>query len=202
MSGWGFVSGLRVPKFFSANRFARIGTIQIANRRAIEAPKSSLYQGPLNGGVSNGGVSRSGLVLPFLSFFVLLGLSRGFSRFVRGLSGDFPDWSFSSFSAYYQHLRGTVPKGSATQSGPFPKKVGNPPVWKPPGLASLNKRWTQMPLMHLMATFSSLRCHFVVDVELSPRTPCAGGWHQGRCRQHRGAAPGLRARFISGRGPE
>ena len=23
------------------------------------------------------------------------------------------------------------------QSGPFPKKVGNPPVWKPPGLASL-----------------------------------------------------------------
>ena len=57
-------------------------------------------QGPLNGGVSNGGVSRSGLVLPFLSFFVLLGLSRGFSRFVRGLSGDFPDWSFSSFSAF------------------------------------------------------------------------------------------------------
>ena len=30
-------------------------------------------QGPLNGGVSNGGVSRSGLVLPFLSFFVLFG---------------------------------------------------------------------------------------------------------------------------------
>ena len=106
-----------------------------------------IFQGPPNGGVSNGGVSRSGLVLPFLSFFVLfcpflsffvlLGLSRGFSRFVRGLSGDFPDWSFSSFSAYYQHLRGTVPKGSATQSGPFPKKVGNTRVWKHPGLASL-----------------------------------------------------------------
>ena len=96
------------------------------------------FQGPPNGGVSNGGVSQSGLVLPFLSFFVLLGLSRGFSRFVRALSGDFPDWSFSSFSAYYQHLRGTVPKGSATQSGPFPKKVGNTRVWKPPGLASLN----------------------------------------------------------------
>ena len=59
-----------------------------------------MYQGPLNGGVSNGGVSRSGLVLPFLSFFVLLGLSRGFSRFARGWSGDFPDLSFSSFSAY------------------------------------------------------------------------------------------------------
>ena len=37
-------------------------------------------QGPLNGGVSNGGASRSGLVLPFLSFFVL-------SRFFW----DFPD---------------------------------------------------------------------------------------------------------------
>ena len=68
--------------------------------RCQGAPMS---QGPLNGGVSNGGVSRSGLVLPFLSFFVLLGLSRGFSRFARGMvrgwSGDFPDLSFSSFSA-------------------------------------------------------------------------------------------------------
>ena len=46
-----------------------------------------------NGWVSNGGVSRSGLVLPFLSFFVLFGtfpIFPGFSRFVRGLSGDFP----------------------------------------------------------------------------------------------------------------
>ena len=60
----------------------------------------SLIQGPPNGGV--------GLVLPFLSFFVLF--------------GTFP----------------IVPKGSATQSGPFPKKVGNTRVWKPPGLASLN----------------------------------------------------------------
>ena len=33
----------------------------------------SYLQGPLNGGVSNGGASRSGLVLPFLSFFVLFG---------------------------------------------------------------------------------------------------------------------------------
>ena len=67
----------------------------------LTAPKSRSFcdrdcelltktQEPLNGGVSNGGVSRSGLVLPFLSFFVLfcpflsfLGLSR-FSR-------DFPD---------------------------------------------------------------------------------------------------------------
>ena len=105
--------------------------------RHVKAYPGVIDQGPPNGGVSNGGVSRSGLVLPFLSFFVLLGLSRGFSRFVRGLSGDFPDWSFSSFSASYQHLQGTVPKASATQSGPFPKKAGNTRVWKHPGLASL-----------------------------------------------------------------
>ena len=71
-----------------------IRTIRIKHSLIVE------FQGPLNGGVSNGGVSRSGLVLPFLSFFVLLGLSRGFSRFARGWSGDFPDLSFSSFSAY------------------------------------------------------------------------------------------------------
>ena len=59
-------------------------------------------QGPLNGGVSNGGVSRSGLVLPFLSSFVLFGtfpIFLGFSRSARGWSGDFPDLLFSSFSA-------------------------------------------------------------------------------------------------------
>ena len=56
----------------------------------------SNFQERLNGGVSNGGVSRSGLVLPFLSFFVLFGtfpicsgilpicsgMVRGFSRLV------------------------------------------------------------------------------------------------------------------------
>ena len=57
-------------------------------------------QGPLNGGVSNGGVSRSGLVLPFVSFFGPFPIFLGFSRFARGWSGDFPDLSFSSFSAY------------------------------------------------------------------------------------------------------
>ena len=55
----------------------------------------------------------------------------GISRFWA----DFPDWSFSSFSAYEKHLQGTFPKGSATKSGPFPNKVGNPPVfhaqWNP-----------------------------------------------------------------------
>ena len=60
------------------------------------------------------------LFCPSLSFF-------DFPGDFPDLSGDFPDWSFSSFSAYYQHLRGTVPKGSATQSGPFPKKSGKHP---------------------------------------------------------------------------
>ena len=178
-------------------------------RRSFGAPPHPLRS-------LNGGASRSRLVLPFLSFFVLFGtfpIFLGFSRFVRGLSEDLPDLSFSSFSAYKQHLRGTVPKGSATQSGlgegkwgrkkcrriprregdwqgrvpkrslhpktpqnkrfgapnflgispklfaalrgihPYlctpvlprlqldlsQRKLGNPRVWKPPGLASLNK---------------------------------------------------------------
>ena len=60
-------------------------------------------QGTLNGGGFKWGVSRSGLVLPFLSFFVLFGtfpMFPGFSRFARGWSGDFPDSSLFSFSAY------------------------------------------------------------------------------------------------------
>ena len=51
------------------------------------------------------------------------------SRFIE----DFPDWSFSSSSAYLKHLQGTFPKVSATQSGPFgKKKVGTPPRLETP----------------------------------------------------------------------
>ena len=55
-----------------------------------------------------------------LLIFVLVGLSRFF--------GDFPDWSFLSFSAVdfglLKQLQGTFLRGSATQSGPFLKVVG------------------------------------------------------------------------------
>ena len=49
-----------------------------------------------------GGVSRSGLVLPFLPFFVLFGtfpFFRDFPDLSGDSSGDFPDLAFSSFSA-------------------------------------------------------------------------------------------------------
>ena len=62
--------------------------------RVLACVRCAPCQEPLNGGVSNGGASRSGLVLPFLSFFVLFGtfpIFLGFSRFARGWSGDFPD---------------------------------------------------------------------------------------------------------------
>ena len=74
-----------------------------ANNSRTSKNRDCLAQGPLNGGVSNGGVSRSGLFCPFLSLFVLFRtfpIFLGFSRFARGWSGDFPDSSFSSFSAY------------------------------------------------------------------------------------------------------
>ena len=76
-----------------------------------------------------------------LCVFSLLGtfpIFPGFSRFVRGLSGDFPNLSFSSFSAHQRHLREQSRKGPRHNLDLSPKKMGNPPVWKPPGLASPN----------------------------------------------------------------
>ena len=71
-------------------------------------------------------------------FFIPLGLSRFLWDFPdrSGDFGYFPDFAFSSFSSYQQHLRGTVPKKAATQSGPFPKRA-NPPVWRPPRLVTI-----------------------------------------------------------------
>ena len=77
-------------------------------RIACDPSDRPFTQGPLNGGggFKQGGVSRSGLVLPFLSFFVFFVLFGtfpiflGFPRFAWGWIGDFPDLSFSSFSAY------------------------------------------------------------------------------------------------------
>ena len=55
------------------------------------------------GGVQTGAfpdLDLSFLFRPLLSFLGLSRIFSGFSRFVRGLFGDFPDLSFSSFSAY------------------------------------------------------------------------------------------------------
>ena len=102
---------------------------------------SGLIQGPLNGGVSSGGVSWSGLVLPFLSFFVLfcpflsfLGLSRFFWDF-PDLLGDGPGIFPICLFPLSRPIKGTYEEQS--RKGPrhnldLPKKVGNPPVWKPP----------------------------------------------------------------------
>ena len=98
-------------------------------------------QGPLNGGVSNGEVSRSGLVLPFLSFFVLLcpfgtfpgifpicpGTLRGFSRLVLFLF-------LGLLSAPTRNSPERVPDTIWT----IPEKSGKPPGLEIPGLASLN----------------------------------------------------------------
>ena len=65
------------------------------------------------------------------SFLICPGALRGFSRSVLCLFlGLFNP-------AYYQRLRGTVPKGSATQSGLVPKIWGTTRFGNPPGLASL-----------------------------------------------------------------
>ena len=84
------------------------GTSRVSDHRS---------QGLVGGGVSNGGGFPVWVCLFFFVFFP------------RSLSEIFAD---SGFSAYSKHLQGTFPKGSATQSGPFPRKVGTPPVGNPP----------------------------------------------------------------------
>ena len=88
-------------------------------------------QGPPNGGVSNGGVSRSGLVLPdFAGFSVIFpicsGMVQGFSRFVLFL-----------FLGLLRAPTRNSPERVRNTIWTLPKKVGNPPGWKRPGLASL-----------------------------------------------------------------
>ena len=91
-------------------------------------------QGPLNGGVANGGVSRSGLVLPFLSFFVLFGtfpIFPGFSRFARGWSGDFPDCPLPlsrPLKSTYEEQSRKGPRHNLDLS----QKSGKPPGLEPP----------------------------------------------------------------------
>ena len=79
-------------------------------------------------GVSDGGVSRSGLVLPFLSFFVLsvsFPIFWGFSRSVRGLSGHFPDLSFSFL--FLSLLTGLTRNSPGPQHNPdLSRKSGKP----------------------------------------------------------------------------
>ena len=94
-----------------------------------------LQSRPLNGGVSNGGVSRSGLVLPFLSFFVLFGtfpIFPGFFPICSGWSADFPDRPFSLSRLFKSTYEEQSRKGLRHNLDLSRKK------WKPPGLASLN----------------------------------------------------------------
>ena len=58
-------------------------------------------------------------------FPICPGTLQGSSRFVLFL---FLGILYFTKSTY----KGTVPKGSATQSGPFPKKSGKPPGLEPP----------------------------------------------------------------------
>ena len=92
----------------------------------------SLLTGRQTGvGFKPGGGSWSGLVLPFLSFFCPFWDSPDFSGIFPNCSGMVR--GFSRFVLFLVLGLGTVPKGSTTQSGPFPKKwetpgFGNPPV--------------------------------------------------------------------------
>ena len=92
-------------------------------------------QGPLNGGVSNGGVSRSGLVLPFLSFFVLFGtfpIFLGFSRFVRGLVRGFSRFVLFLFLGLLRAPTRNSPERVRDTIWTFPEKSGKHPGLETP----------------------------------------------------------------------
>ena len=144
-------------------------------------------QGPLNGGVSNWGVSRSGLVLPFLSFFVPFGTFPIFWDFPDLLGdgpGIFPICPFPLSRPIKSTYEATVPKGSATQSGPFPKKVGNTRVWKHPGLASLKMAFLESFSLKMAFSLSRVGKSHVTGRGKSGLTKClfAGksGWESWR----------------------
>ena len=101
------------------------------------------------GGFQTGGfpdLDLSFLLCPVLSF---LGLSRFFRDF-PDLLGDGPGIFPIRLFSLSRPIKSTYEEQSATQSGPFPKKVGNPPVWKHPGLASFNPN---MPFVRCLSGF-------------------------------------------------
>ena len=116
------------------------------------------------GGFQTRGFPDLDLSFLFVLFrpFGTLPIFLGFSGFARGWSVDFPDLSFSSCrpikSTYEEQSR----KGPR-QSGPFPKKVGNPPVWKPPGLASLNFDSVKRHLRGRHLSVLNLKFDFISD---------------------------------------
>ena len=106
------LEGSRTEPFFCESR---VGSgLKIANRR-FEAIRTNCFNVMKIGSraAKRGCFKRGGFPIwtflsflfcpffaPFLSFFGTFPIFPGFSRFARGWSGDFPDVSFSSFSAY------------------------------------------------------------------------------------------------------
>ena len=120
----------RTPRLLEHFRVPILGAF-CSNKLFVGTVRPShTIQGPPNGGVSNGGVSRSGLVLPFLSFFVLFGtfpIFLGFSRFARGWSGDFPDSPLFLCISLLRAPTRNSPERVRDTIWTFPEKGGKPP---------------------------------------------------------------------------
>ena len=103
----------------------------------------NLSRAAKRGGGSKRGVSRSGLLLPFcpfLSCLVLFGTFPDFSGIFPICSGTLRGFSRFVLCLFLGLL--TAPTRNSPERvrdtiRTFPEKIGNPPVGKPPGLASL-----------------------------------------------------------------
>ena len=89
---------------------------------------------PVNGGFQTGGVSRSGLVLPFLSFSVLLGLSRFFWDFpdLLGMVRGFSRFAPFLFLGLLRAPTRNSPERVRDTIWTFPEKSGKTPRFGDP----------------------------------------------------------------------
>ena len=89
-----------------------------------------------------GGFKRGGFpiwtCLFFLSFCVLFGTFPGFFPICSRMVQEFSRFVHFLFLGLLRAPTTNSPERVRDTIWTFPKKVGNPPVWKPPGLASLN----------------------------------------------------------------
>ena len=107
------------------------------------------------------------------SFFVLLGLSRGFSRFAPGWSGDFPDLSFSSFPGLLRAPTRNSPERVRDTIWTCPEKSGKHPGLETPRF-SFSQFWCLSVWVFLL--FDVVVIVVAVVISMPNMTGRAGYW--------------------------
>ena len=130
--------GCELTEFFAElTKFGALKSVSSLPQTALSKQYSAYFKGRLTGGFQTGGLPDLDLSFLFCPFFcpfwdfpgfsgifpICSGMVRGFSRFVPFL--------------FLSLLRALTRNSPENTIWTFPEKMGNPPVWNPPGLASL-----------------------------------------------------------------